>query len=166
MPPGKTRVEWRGGAPAARPRTRCELFAAQKTSRRIAGAGKGRWCERGAKEYETEQLKLGTVPAGAHTISAKSLLTLPRPPARLWPRLIWHKSEWYGRHVRIVMGLPPAFVVVTRGLLAWSNFVTEISRTFLRTEIYRPTFPRTVRTHRRLGGGERIYRRLYKVEDR
>jgi len=47
------------------------------------------------------------------------------------------------------MGYFRSSVVVTRGLLARSNFVTEISSTFLRVEIYRRTFPQC-RTHRRL----------------
>lgn len=47
------------------------------------------------------------------------------------------------------MGYFRSSVVVTRGLLARPNFVTEISSTFLRAEIYRRTFPRRG-TRRRL----------------
>lgn len=146
-PRGKTRVEWHGGAPAVWVRTWRELFAAQKTSRRIAGAGKGQCGVRGRKNMKRNNWNWARCQR-AHTISAKSLLT-PRGTSRLsasHPRSPGISPR--GTYERIVMGYFRSSVVVTRGLLARSNFVTEISSTFLRAEIYRGTFPRR-RTHRR-----------------
>lgn len=159
MPPprGKTRVEWRSGAPAARLRTRRELFAAQKTSRRIAGPGKGWWCEVG-KEYETEQLKLGTVPTrynirqkfvNASRDSGPPLNLLSASPSRggLSTTAAVHLLYVHAVHRVMVFPFVRSFVrcsirrCYTRSISARSNFVTEISSTFLRTEIYRPTFP-------------------------
>lgn len=81
--------------------------AKNESAKRRAGAGKGRRYE-GEKEYETEQLKLGMVPTWAHTISAKSLLTLRDLLGAISAFLatfIWHKSEKgreRDRYVRIV----------------------------------------------------------------
>lgn len=69
--------------------------AKNESAKRRAGAGKGQRYE-GEKEYETEQLKLGMVPTCAHTISAKSLLTLrdlPGAVSAFLATFIWHKSE-------------------------------------------------------------------------
>jgi len=103
---GETRVEWRGGAAYT-------ARAIPRRKKRIADPGKGRAPTRerererggggGSKEYETEQLKLGTVPARAYNIRQK-FVSASRPPGRsLKPRsfdrvhplaaLIWHRSE-------------------------------------------------------------------------
>lgn len=88
MPPprGKTRVEWRGGAPAAPGYVHDASYLRRK--KRVGESPvreKGSvWCE-GEKEYETEQLKLGTVPVCAYNIRQKFVNASRDLPAAFRP---------------------------------------------------------------------------------
>jgi len=99
-PRGKTRVEWHGGASVVRVRTWRELCGAKNESANRRCGKRAVWCE-GEKEYETEQLKLGTVPACAYNIRQKFVNASRDLPALCFsPPLAWHKSERYLRTYR------------------------------------------------------------------